>query len=273
MDMLLIEKLSKDIKKSAETLGEREARYLVDLYYQIQDFRIQCSNQTRILQKSEEGESHECIEFMANNYYRMETYIKKILEEYAKTKQICRWMMSIDGIGPILATGLYCQIDITKCTTAGDLWKFAGLYPGAKKKKGMKCPYNSTLKTLCWKIGQSFIKVSGKDTDVYGHIYVARKKYETEKNDNGDYADYAKQILSEKKFTKATEAKKAYEAGKLPPAHITQRCARYATKIFLSHLFDQWYRLENGTEPPKPFAFGILGHDESHMIHPPKMVA
>ena len=55
----------------------------------------------------------------------------------------------------------------------------------------------------------------------------------------------------------------------LPPAHIQARAKRYAVKIFLSHLFDVWYKLEKGQEPPKPYALAILGH--AHEIEIPNL--
>ncbi len=123
----------------------------------------------------------------------------------------------------------------------------------------------------CWKLGQSFVKVSNNDKDIYGHIYRERKEYEIQRNEAGENAEIAKQALEKKNYRKDTEAYKCYSRGILPPAHIQARAERYAVKIFLSHLFDVWYRLERGQEPPKPFAIGILGH--AHMITPPPMVA
>ena len=40
-----IRKLRSDLKQAAKTMSAEEARYLVDLYYQIQDFRKASGNQ------------------------------------------------------------------------------------------------------------------------------------------------------------------------------------------------------------------------------------
>jgi len=123
-----------------------------------------------------------------------------------------------------------------------------------------KRPWNATLKVLCWKIGQSFVKVSSNDKDVYGKIYQIRKAYEQQKNENGEYAAQAAQKLKDFNIGKETDAYKAYVEGKLPPAHIQQRAERYATKIFLSHYHAVAYELHYGVKPPKPFAIAILNH-------------
>ena len=129
-------------------------------------------------------------------------------------------------------------------------------------------PFNLPLKTLCWKIGESFIKVSGHPDDVYGKIYAARKALETERNEAGLFADQAAKKLEKFKIGKDTDAYKAYSNGKLPKAHIHARARRYAVKIFLSHYHAVAYMLEFGTEPPKPFAIAHLGH--AHEIVPPR---
>lgn len=128
-------------------------------------------------------------------------------------------------------------------------------------------PHNSGLKTLCWKVGQSFCKVSGDENAFYGQIYKKRKEYEVAKNEAGDYKDQAEKKLRDFNIGKNTDAYKAYSKGMLPPAHIQARSERYAVKIFLSHLHEVWYFHEFKKLPPNPFAIGILGH--AHKIDPP----
>ena len=55
-------------------------------------------------------------------------------------------------------------------------------------------PYNVKLKTLCYKIGCSFIK-QNKRGSLYGQLFFKRKEYETMKNERGDYADIAEHLL------------------------------------------------------------------------------
>ena len=132
-------------------------------------------------------------------------------------------------------------------------------------------PWNGKLKKLCWLAGESFVKVKGREADVYGKIYDARKAYEIGKNERGEYAETAKNILAAKKWYGDTKAKAAYLKGILPEGHIHERCKRYAVKILLSHLQYVWYKLETGKEPPAPFAIAILGH--AHMVPVPNLAA
>ena len=49
-----IARLSRAERQAAATIGEAEARYLVDQYYQVQDFRKATANQTRAQLESDE---------------------------------------------------------------------------------------------------------------------------------------------------------------------------------------------------------------------------
>jgi hypothetical protein len=163
---------------------------------------------------------------------------------------------------------MLAHIDIRKAPTAGHIWRYAGLDPSVKWEKGQKRPWNARLKVLCWKAGESFVKVSGREDAFYGQIYVQRKQYETERNERGDNAALAAEILTQKKFRDGTTVRAALEAGRLPAAQLHARSTRYAVKIFLSHLHQLWYEHEFKTPAPKPFALSHLNH--AHMINPPQ---
>nr|DAV70647.1 MAG TPA: transposase-like protein [Caudoviricetes sp.] len=260
IELEALNKLKRDIKNAGTTLSKEEARYLVDLYYQMQEYRKASDNQVRQLQKEDNKEPHETLAFFANNFRTLERNIKSVLQVYAESKPIGQWMLSICGIGPVISAGLMANIDITKVQTAGQIQAFAGLDPTREWNKGEKRPYNARLKTLCWKIGQCFIKVQNNEEDVYGKIFAIRKAYEIERNEKGELADQAKAKLERFNIKKTTDAYKWYSQGKLPPAHINQRASRYAVKIFLSHLFSVWYEMEHKEKPPKPYAIAILNH-------------
>lgn len=123
-----------------------------------------------------------------------------------------------------------------------------------------KRPWNADLKTLCWKLGESFVKTSGNENSFYGKIYAERKELETAKNAQGDYAGRAELMLSKKNFRKETDAFAAYTSGHLPKAHIHSRAKRYAVKIFLSHLHHVMYVEHYGKEPPRPYVIDMLKH-------------
>lgn len=130
-------------------------------------------------------------------------------------------------------------------------------------------PWNAKLKKLCWLAGESFVKVKGRDSDVYGKVYEVRKAYELGKNARGEYAETTAKILESKNWKGDTKAKKAYQAGIIPEGHMHERCKRYAVKTMLSHLQYVWWKLETGTEPKKPFAIAILNH--AHLVPVPNL--
>lgn len=261
-----VQKLNKDLKNAAKVISDTEARYLVDTYYQVQDYRISTANQCRQLD-NENPELHEFLSYIQNQMDILENEIKKALNIYTSSKAIGVWAKSICGIGPVITAGLIAMIDIKKCPTVGHIWNYAGLNPDVKWNKGERRPWNANLKSLCFLIGQSFVKVKNNQNDFYGHLIDKKKAYYIAKNDNSDYAEAAAEKLRTTRIGKDTDAYKYYSQGKLPPAQIEHRAERYATKIFLSHLHYCWYVLEYGEKPPKPFAIEHLGH--AHEILPP----
>jgi len=125
-----------------------------------------------------------------------------------------------------------------------------------------KRPWNSDLKTLCYKIGDCIVKFCNSPKSFYGPIYRARKDREIEANINGMFREQAEYILATKNFSKDTEAKKAYEAGMLPPAHIHQRAARFATKVFLAHWHQVAFESTFHTPASLPYVNAVLGHSD-----------
>ena len=166
----------------------------------------------------------------------------------------------------MLSAGLLAHIDITRAPTVGHIWSFAGLDPTKTWEKGQKRPWNSSLKTLCWKIGQSFMKFSNQEECFYGHLYRERKAREIARNEAGELAEQAKQMLERRNFRKDTIARKFYEEGKLPPAHIDARARRYAVKLFLAHWHEVAYVAHYHQPPPLPYPIAHLGH--AHVIRP-----
>ena len=244
---------------SKRTLTRQEARYLCDAYYTIQEYRKRAANQLRAATPEHEQPSEILTSFL-REYERLERRMKTELGRFARSTEIGRWLLSICGIGPVITAGLIAEIDIQKAVTAGHIWAFAGLAPGVEWNKHEKRPWNARLKTLCYKIGESLVKVSGNDKDVYGKVYRQRKALEIERNERGEFAEQASQKLAVTKIGKDTEAYKWYSQGKLPPAHLDMRARRVAVKRFLADLQTAWYWLEFHCLPPLPYPIAILEH-------------
>ena len=253
-----VKKLDRDIVKAAASLTAIEARYLVDSYYAMQGGRIRANNQIRALTTS--GEPHESIAWLSTESRVLEESVKRALDAYSAGHPVGKRMRTVVGVGPVISAGLLAHIDITRAPTAGAIWRYAGLDPTSEWKKGEKRPFNASLKTLCWKLGESFVKTCNHKDTVYGRLYRERKDAEIANNEAGNFADQAAAKLEKFKIGKTTDAYKAYSAGKLPPAHIHARARRVAVKMFLSHLHEVWYEVEFGTKPPAPYVFEHAGH-------------
>lgn len=257
-DMHPVIALSRDLRKAASTLSATEARFLVDMYYQMQGNRIRSANQIRSLRDS--GEPHAVLAWLSVQSEHLEKQIRSALNVYSKNHVVGEWLHGVKGVGPVIAAGMLAHIDINKAPTVGHIWRYAGLDPTSTWNKGEKRPWNAALKVVCWKLGESFVKVSGNEEALYGKMYKERKELEQKNNDNLVYVEQAKQILLAKKIGKDTDAYAAYSKGKLPPAHIHARAKRYAVKQFLADLHGEMYRKILGQEPPLPYPIAILGH-------------
>jgi hypothetical protein len=262
-----VARLSRDLALAAQSMTVDEARYLVDAYYTVQESRKRTDNQ----QLSMPNEPHLLLDWLGQQNETLEGQIKRALDRFTDQHEVGAWLKSIYGIGPVLAAGLIAHIDIDRAPTAGHIWRYAGLDPTSVWGKGQKRPWNAALKTLCWKVGQSFMKFSNADACFYGHIYRQRKDYENARNDSGGNAATAAETLVKRKIGATTEAYKHLSGGKLPPAQIDARARRYAVKMFLAHLQYVWWFLEKKEKAPKPYAITILGH--GHAIQPPNLPA
>ena len=256
-----VERLSRDLRNAAKTMGVKEARYFVSTYYDLQDYRIAAANQQRKLLEGAQPSAF--IEWLNKNLATLEDQIRAMLDKWSGNQPMGIWARNCVGIGPVISAGLLANIDITKAPTVGHIWRFAGLDPTRKWQKGEKRPWNASLKRLCWIMEESFVKVSGNEKDIYGKIYLQRKEYEKQRNDSGQLADQAHERIARDKAAKRKldpDLVKLLESGRLPQMALHERAKRYAVKLFLSHWFEEAYRTHYGKEPPKPYPIAHLGH-------------
>jgi len=265
VDIESVKRLSRDlitaIKDKTLVMTRGDIRYLVDVYYQLQEFRKAAYSQEGAADA--QAEPKNLVEWMAQQLEILEGQVRRALDAWTSTDPVSKWAKSIHGIGPVLSAGLSAHIDIERAPTVGHIWSFAGLNPKMVWEKGQKRPYNARLKVLCWKIGDSFVKQHNNPKCAYGRVYAERKALEVSRNDGGLLKEQAAATLEAKKITdKATRAR--YEEGRLPDGRIDLRARRYAVKLFLSHWHDVSYRERYGVAPPLPYPIAHLGH--AHVI-------
>jgi hypothetical protein len=284
--MFTVKKLSRQLKAKGALLSTSEAMLLVSHYYQMQSHRIRAGGQIRAksaaffpanmatldeqgketakaIAMSQSRESFELTTWYEAQAMQLENEVKKVLHVFSMSSVLGCWARSILGIGPVIAAGLLSHVDVTKTQTSGGVHKFAGLVNDKWLPK-CKRPWNAALKTLSWKLGESFVKTSNKENDFYGHIVMERRAIEIANNDAGLYAEQAAQKLIEK----PDHAQAAiYKLGKLPPGHILSRSKRFGVKLFLAHYFEVAFELTYARKPPLPYPIAHLGH--VHIIQPP----
>jgi hypothetical protein len=274
-------KLQKDVRMASTTMGANEARFLVDTYYALQKFRIRANNQMRALRETEEP--HDTVHFFFEQFYQLEKDIAKALDTYSAAHELGRWAREIVGVGPVLAAGLLAHIPIERTPTPSALWKFAGLAPGQTYVKGQKRDWNASLKVLCWKLGDSFIKQSGRPNCYYGHLYLQRKEKELARNKavvervwqggsmpdnaaiiNGRYFQGGNCQAALRELTNRNirdkELRATLESGKLPESQLLMRARRWAVKRFLLHYWQAAWWAHYHTQPPRAYVHEHLGH-------------
>jgi hypothetical protein len=292
--------LSKELLKAGSNLKKEEGRFLVDRYYQLQDDRIKSEGQLRSLYKGEEWNDHlkealknptTILEWTHSVNAQLEHQIKRALGKFTENNFMGKWAKEQIGVGEILSAVLLVYIDIEQAPTVGHIWSYAGYDPTREWEKGKKRPHNADLKKLCWKLGESFVKVKANPADIYGKIYAERKALEIKKNMQGDFAEQAKKELPKykaekdtrvwysgmvtakaykdflkKKETNSSPALKPATVGEgegihmLSPGHIHARAKRYAVKHFLSDWHEIAYQDHYKKERPLPFSIAQLGH-------------
>jgi hypothetical protein len=258
----LIDKIIK-----AYELETKDVADAVELYYDAQQLRIMHGNRKRTEPLKEP-------EKLPKDYVPLTHWFNKwlLMGEAVLAGKLKGWVLSDRapaeakwaydqiGIGPIIAAGLASHINIEKAQTPSAVWKFAGQAPGFDRKvKGQKLPYNARLKVLCWKLGESFVKVSGKEGATYGQLYAQFKAEEIRRNESGQYAEAAARELKTKNITDK-ETKAILQSGHLTDGQIHSRAKRRAVKIFLVHYWQRG-REAKGLPVRGPYVQTVLGHD------------
>lgn len=251
----IVEKLDHDIP--ALVASSPQARYALYMrYQQLQKIRVGMLNAAHAAKKREEPA--EFFAWLARQLHLLEERLVRVMEESVRAHPAGPWLLSLYGIGPVLACGVLALCDKPiPFRTAGALWRYAGLDPTRRWQAGEKRPYNARLKALCYNIGDSFCKTSNHVASFYGHIYRSRKAYEVERNQRGAYRDQACDAL---RYTTDPVARQYYEQGLLPPGRLELRARRYAVKLFLSHVQHVLYFLHHQEHPPHPYALRLPGN-------------
>lgn len=273
-----------DVNQICRDLTVDEATLLVRFYYSLQNNRVRLNNKNKALLRNK-GIHSLLMDYFYQQFFDLEKKVPKFMKIFVKSYRVGNWLLSIRGIGPVLAANFLTSFDIRKAKSAGSFWRFAGLDPTVKwdsknhvwvdmsktppQPLSSKKPWSSFVKRTCFLLGLSFIKAGGTpEQNPYRLFFDKRKEYETKLNEAGKYAKAAEEILKTRNFDKNTEAYKAYSEGKLPPAHINSRALRYTVKIFLYHLYEVMHQDYYGRSSGRIYSF-VLDEGKRSVIMVP----
>lgn len=214
----------------------------------------------------------------------LENYIDGRVGEIIEVHPAYPWFSLVKGIGRENIAKVVGLVDITKAHTISSLWMFAGLAPdesgrAMKRTKGQKLQYNSQLRSMCWRLGSSLKRSTGK---YYNYYIKEKEKYAKRFEGEG------KRILATPTgrwvcsncgqfWTKKTDiidccdnqtiVKKTKEepGGVVWKGHLDMMAMRKMIKLFLAHLWLTW-REGEGLPISKPYVSDKLGH--KHVISP-----
>lgn len=208
-------------------------RALVDLRDRtLQKSRIAFGNRVSALERGADAADETTAKIMAKWHERFEELEKEADKDIAALVgdiAIVQQLTEIKGIGPMLAAKVVAMIDIERCETTSQLWRYAGygVVEGQRERpmKGEKLHYNMRLKTTLYLVATSFLRAGSP----YRAIYDSSKAmYEANRPD----------------WTKA---------------HIHAASMRRMIKVFLNHLYVRWRTLE-GLPIREPYSHERLGH-------------
>lgn len=129
VDLQGLASISKTIKDSMATVTGDQLRYLVDSYYQTQEYRKAIDNQIRSISQEVDGEGATplALQWLAKNIKNQENQIKKMLDVYTDSSPVTRWAKDVIGVGPVIAAGLVANLDISKVKYVNQFYSYMGL--------------------------------------------------------------------------------------------------------------------------------------------------
>lgn len=205
------------------------------------------------------------------NARKYEDSYKKLMMDFVESEPIYKeFLEHIKGISSVLSANLIKEFGY--CYNAphiSSLWKYCGMHvrdgQAPTRKRGEKLEFSSRLRTMVWKISDSFVK---QRTPYYREIYDKEKVRQNKLLEDvmNALSDDEKKEL--KKITKRDE-KRAFFNRFNPKAPVSLmnaelRARRKMIKIFLAHYWMCAKELTN-QEITRPYTEDKLGH--KHISH------
>ena len=200
------------------------------------------------------------------NAEKYETEYKKLMMEFVESEIIYKeFLEKIKGISAILSANLikefgYCE----NAPYISSLWKYCGMHvnngQAPVRKRGEKLEFNAKLRTMVWKISDSFVK---QRTPFYRNIYDKEKKKQVKMLD--EFVEGLSKEDSKKfKNIKKRDEKREFVSEVNPKAPVSLmnadlRARRKMVKIFLAHYWQACKELTK-QEIVEPYVESKLKH-------------
>lgn len=255
--------------------ADREIRLLVRSFYDVQVCRIHIANRIDMLVRDydiDEDKADGLHMRILARIYHDEKALEERVRRYVNPLPIFQlWLKdSVMGVSELLAGALFAGIeDISRFDTVSKLWKFCGVgldlnedgvWVIQKRHKGQKINYSPFLKTVCWKLGESFMKTG--DRGFYGQMYQTYKVREIAKLTKAGVKIRPQAVLA--KMPKPVRASGDY----MSEGQVHNRAKRKTAKLFLSHLWHVWREIE-GLPVSLPWQMVRGEKEEHHYYEPP----
>lgn len=174
------------------------------------------------------------------------------------------WFSKVKGIGEENIGKVVGLIDIERAEHVSSLWKFAGFsvedgIAPQRRKGGGKLEYNSQLRSMCWRLGSSLLRVKGK---FYKYYLKEKDKYYQR------YENKGVSIVPATSLPKNKEGKRYEDNNMISEGHVHNQALRKTIKLFLACLWLVW-REEESLPLTNPYAIDVLGHNS--LIEPWEM--
>jgi hypothetical protein len=220
-------------KEEEVHIPETPLRWLADSYEQIQRLRIRIGNQISAVERlTDAAPVPNAVRSLYLKLREAERDVVRDMEGSLKLHPAFPWLDQVYGLGPTLGAKILGLIGhIEKFPNRAKLPRFAGYglhsETGERDRlvKGQKSVYCLRLKTALYLWAGSVLKANGKYRIVYDR---GRARYAESRPD----------------WTKG---------------HQHAAAMRLMVKMFLSHLWEVWRRVE-GLEVEMPYAIAVLGH-------------
>jgi len=201
-------------------MGDPLLRALVDLRdRQIQKARVQFELRLKALERGSDvdagGVQAAVLQKYLDSFQSLEGELDRDIAELVKEHKFYSQLVSVKGVGPMLAAKLIALIDIEKAPTVSALWRYAGYSVGPDGRrerlvKGETRHYNSRLKSTLYLVGCSFLRSGSPYVRIYQEAKLSYKRR---------HPDWTK-------------------------AHVHLAALGNMIKLFLAHLWERWRMLE-----------------------------